>query len=245
MFGYNYWMDTYGYAVGDQVKLTFYDGDREIPMEYTLTGSAESGGMFILTEEQLDALHITEDMTTDVWVSCKKEYTGEVEAKIRQMISSSDYYGLTTYQDAWRLANMEVGMTKGACYVLFFVIEMIGFMNMANTVITGIVTRRKELGMLQAIGMTGKQLNFMLQMEGILFTAGTSVIALTFGNVLGYLAFLKCKAGHVIGISVYHIPFPELLGMVLILFCLQMILSGYMSHCLQKDALTERVRYQE
>ncbi len=245
LFGSDYWMDAYGYAVGDQVKLTFYDGDREIPMEYTLTGSAEGGSLFILTEEQLDALHVKEDMTTDVWISCEKAYTEDVETEIRQMISSSDYYELTTYQDAYRLENMAVGMMKGASYALLFVIGMIGFMNMANTVITGIVTRRKELGMLQAIGMTGKQLNFMLQMEGILFTAGTSVIALTFGNVLGYLAFLKCKAGHVIGISVYHIPFPELLGMVLILFCLQMILSGYMSHCLQKDALTERVRYQE
>lgn len=154
-------------------------------------------------------------------------------------------YELTTYQDAYRLANMSVGMMKGACYALLFVIGMIGFMNMANTVITGIVTRKRELGVLQAIGMTGKQLNRMLQMEGIFFTAGTSVIALTLGNVLGYLAFLKCRKDHVIGLSVYHIPFPELIGMVLILFCLQMFLSGYMSHYLQKDALTERVRYQE
>lgn len=245
LFGADYWMDTYGYAVGDRVKLTFYDGDQEIPMEYTLTGSTEGGSLFILTEEQLGALHVTEDMTTDVWISCEKAYAEDVETKIRQMISSSDYYELTTYQDAYRLENMAVTMTKGACYALLFVIGMIGFMNMANTVITGIVTRRRELGVLQAIGMTGKQLNRMLQMEGIFFTAGTSVIDLTLGNVLGYLAFLKCRKDHVIGLSVYHIPFPELIGMVLILFCLQMFLSGYMSHYLQKDALTERVRYQE
>lgn len=245
VFASDYWMDTYGYKLGDKVKLTFYDGDREIPMTFTLAGSTEANSMFVLTEEQLEAMDLTEDMTTDVWVSCEKDKLVSVQSALEQMTGESEYYALTTYQDAYKLSNMSIAMTKGAAYALLGIIGVIGFMNMANTLITSIITRRRELGILQAIGMTKKQLNRMLQMEGLVFTVGTLLVSLSLGNVLGYLAWLKCKAGHVIGISTYSVPVAELLVMAGILLVLQAALSGYMSSYLQKEALIERIRHQE
>lgn len=245
VFGSDYWMDTYGYKIGDEVKLTFYDGDREIPMTFTLTGSTEAGSMFMLTQEQLEALNLTENMTVDVWVSCEKDKLASVQSALEEMTAGSEYYELNTYQDAYKLSNMGVVMTKGALYALLGIIGVIGFMNMANTLITSIITRRRELGILQAIGMTKKQLSYMLQMEGLVFTAGTLLVSLSFGNLLGYLAWMKCKAEHIFGISTYSVPIAELLAMTGILFVLQMVLSGYMSGYLQKEALIERIRHQE
>ena len=245
VFGWDYWMDTYGYKIGDEVKLTFYDGEREIPMTFTLTGSTEEGSMFMLTEEQLEAMDVAENMTTDVWVSCDKDKVESVQSALEQMIAGNEYYELNTYQDAYKLSNMSVAMTKGALYALLGIIGVIGFMNMANTLITSIITRRRELGILQAIGMTKKQLSHMLQMEGLVFTAGTLLVSLSFGNILGYMAWVKCKAEHVFGISTYSVPVAELLVMTGILLVLQTILSGYMSRYLQKEALIERIRHQE
>lgn len=247
VYASDYWMDTYGYQIGDKVKLTFYDGDKEIPMTFTLTGSAEvyAASMFVLTEEQLAAMDLTENMTIAVWVSCEKDKLASVQSALEQMTAESEYYALTTYQDAYKLSNMSVAMTKGASYALLGIIGVIGFMNMANTLITSIITRRRELGILQAIGMTKRQLNQMLQMEGLVFTVGTLLVSLSLGNVLGYLAWLKCKAAHVIGISTYGIPVAELLVMAGVLLALQAVLSGYMSSYLQKDALIERIRHQE
>lgn len=245
VFGSDYWIDTYGYEIGDKVKLTFYDGDREIPMTFTLTGSTEAGSMFMLTQEQLEAMNLTENMTVDVWVSCEKDKLASVQSALEQMTAGSGYYELNTYQDAYKLSNMGVVMVKGALYALLGIIGVIGFMNMANTLITSIITRRRELGILQAIGMTKKQLSHMLQMEGLVFTVGTLLVSLSFGNLLGYLAWMKCKAEHVFGISTYSVPIAELLAMTSILFVLQMVLSGYMSGYLQKEALIERIRHQE
>lgn len=245
VFASDYWMDTYGYKLGDKVKLIFYDGDREIPMTFTLAGSTEANSMFVLTEEQLQAMDLTEDMTTDVWVSCEKDKLVSVQSALEQMTGESEYYALTTYQDVYKLSNMGIAMTKGAAYALLGIIGVIGFMNMANTLITSIITRRRELGILQAIGMTKRQLNRMLQMEGLVFTIGTLLVSLSLGNVLGYLAWLKCKATHIIGISTYSVPVAELLVMAGILLVLQAVLSGYMSSYLQKEALIERIRHQE
>lgn len=67
-----------------------------------------------------------------------------------------------------------------------FIIGMIGILNFVNTILTGILNRRRELAVLQSIGMTGKQLVAMLCREGscyVLFTAVLSAV-LSIGSAL-------------------------------------------------------------
>lgn len=61
--------------------------------------------------------------------------------------------------------------------VLSFIVGLVGVLNFINTVLTGIITRRRELATLQAIGMTGKQLKSMLICEGLMYTAGAAITA--------------------------------------------------------------------
>lgn len=244
-YGFSKWMEMDGYAVGDEVKLTLFDGDKEIPVTFTLVGCAHRSSSFILTEEQLEAMGFTENLTDDVWISCEEEKLDTVESALEQLTAENEHYELLSYRDSYKLSEMSIDLTKGGSYALLGIIGLIGFMNMANTLITSIITRRRELGILQAIGMTKKQLSHMLQLEGLVFTVGTLVVALSLGNVLGYLLWAKCKALSVIGIYIYHIPIAELLGMAGILLLLQMILSTLMSRYLQRDTLIDRVRHQE
>ena len=51
------------------------------------------------------------------------------------------------HDEAWLLSFMAI-------------VGLIGFMNMANTMIMNITTKKQEYGILQAVGMTNKQLNF-------------------------------------------------------------------------------------
>ena len=243
--GFSTWMEMAGYAVGDEIKLTLFDGDKEIPMTFTIVGCAKTPVSFIMTEEQLEAMHFTENLTNDVWVSCEKDKLDSVQSALEQFTAEDEHYAMATYQDSYQLSELSIGLTKGTGYSLLGIIGIIGFMNMANTLITSIITRRRELGILQAIGMTKKQLSRMLQMEGLVFTVGTLVVALSLGNALGYLVWAKCKADSVIGIHIYHVPVMELLFMVGILLVMQMVLSTFMSRYLQKDTLIERIRHQE
>ena len=45
---------------------------------------------------------------------------------------------------------------------LSFVVGLVGVLNFVNAVLTGILTRKRELAVLQSVGMTGKQLKTML-----------------------------------------------------------------------------------
>lgn len=70
-----------------------------------------------------------------------------------------------------------------------FVIGLIGVLNFLNAILTGILARKKEFAVLQSIGMTGKQLNTMLSVEGIFFAgsavAVTLILVILMGPVIG------------------------------------------------------------
>ncbi len=63
------------------------------------------------------------------------------------------------------------------------IVGLIGLLNFANTILTGIFARRRELSVLRSIGMTGKQLKTMLIYEGLFYT----VVAVSVGLVLNIL----------------------------------------------------------
>ena len=52
---------------------------------------------------------------------------------------------------------------------LSLIIGLIGILNFVNSVLTSIVTRRREFATLQAVGMTGRQLRRMLTLEGLYY----------------------------------------------------------------------------
>ena len=82
--------------------------------------------------------------------------------------------------------------------ILSVLLALIGIMNFANTVITSIMTRRKELAVLQSIGMTGRQMEGMLVREGLLYILLAVGCALTAGSVLGYLGVSAMLSGSMV-----------------------------------------------
>ena len=55
------------------------------------------------------------------------------------------------------------------------IVGIVGILNFFNATMTGILARKREFAMLQAVGMTGKQLKRMLMLEGI-FYAGIAIL---------------------------------------------------------------------
>ena len=70
---------------------------------------------------------------------------------------------MDTYHAQLQSAEYASRMMKLGCYLFMAIVGLIGFMNLANTMIINITTKKQEYGVLQAIGMTNKQLNLSLQ----------------------------------------------------------------------------------
>ena len=72
--------------------------------------------------------------------------------------------------------------------LLCAIISLIGILNFINAIMTGILSRRREFAVLQAVGMTGKQLKTMLVCEGLIYALGAAGIALILSVLLSPLA---------------------------------------------------------
>ena len=86
--------------------------------------------------------------------------------------------------------------------VLSSIIGIIGIANFVNSVLTSVITRKKEFAMLQSIGMTGRQLKRMLSFEGLYYAMGTIITSL----VLGGSVFCGSSAGNFQRDLVLHLP---------------------------------------
>jgi putative ABC transport system permease protein len=178
-------------------------------------------------------------------VDCGRNHVEAVYEELKKLFTGIPHVEIASYQKALRVSRLSTRMLQLACYTILAIIGVIGFMNMANTIIISIIARKREFGVLQAIGMTNRQLNFILQVEGIIYAFGTLLIAFSVGVPVGYGVFRYGKSHGWIGLYTYHFPWMEIAIMVLVLLVMQMILSFALSRNVRKETLVERIRYQE
>ena len=69
------------------------------------------------------------------------------------------------------------------------ILGLIGILNFVNSVVTGIVSRKRELAVMNAVGMTGKQLSSMLMWEGVSYAVLTALTSVILGTPLCYAVF--------------------------------------------------------
>lgn len=92
-----------------------------------------------------------------------------------------------TYKSKKTLIEHYNEQTRASTVMTFsisIIIALVGVLNFINSMITAIVSRRREFAMMQSIGMTKRQLHNMLIFEG-LYYAGSTLLA---SYILGTLA---------------------------------------------------------
>jgi putative ABC transport system permease protein len=121
-----------------------------------------------------------------------------------------------------------------------FILALVGILNFINTVVTSIISRRRELAMLQSVGMTGKQVRGTLFVEGICYTLLTVFFTLTAGVGLSLL-IVRVIAGQTWFYKEYLTVIPSVISIIpLFLICAIVPLICY--NRLVKESLVERLR---
>lgn len=244
--GWSHFIADTGYEIGDTISFQLGGKQGEISYQGELQGAFgainSDWGITEDTYKNLGFADAEENIGT-IWVDCKKSDCKNVEAAIKELLENKDHYELSSFEGEVESLDSMMSMMKIMGYSFLLLIGMITFMNMANTMILNVITRKRELGVLQAVGMTNKQLNKMLRNEGLLFTLGSVVISLVVGIPAGYGLFLYGKKAGLTGFDVYHFPGMEILAMILILAVLQISLSFILSRNVKKESLIDRIRY--
>ena len=246
LHGWSYFLGEEGYELGETLQFTLGNQEKEISYSGKIMGAFGSiSGDWVITEDTYENLGFDQKSIGTIWVDCEDKDCEKVEAGLRTLLEEKSHYEMSSYAGALATAKSTLGMFETLSYVFLFLVGMIAFMNMANTIIISVITRKKELGVLQALGMTNGQLGRMLRNEGLLFTVGSILTALLVGMPIGYALFVYGKDHGYFGLDVYHVPVTEIVSMIAILAVMQLVLSYVLSRNVKKETLVERIRYQE
>ena len=244
-FGWSAWMEQDGYAPGESIAFDFENGSGTYTYQGKIAGSFVSADTYLVIPEGVyRSMNPRGTAYGYLWVDCDKKDVASVEQSLNTLISNTSHIKMDTYHAQLQYAEFAARMMKLGCYLFMAVVGLIGFMNLANTMIINITTKKQEYGVLQAVGMTNKQLNLSLQIQGLIFTVGTICVALAAGLPLGYALFSYAKHNGIFGMNVYHVPLIPILVMILLVGILQIVLSCVLSSNLKKETLVERIRYQ-
>jgi putative ABC transport system permease protein len=244
-FGWSTWMEQDGYAPGESIAFDFENGSGTYTYQGKIAGSFVSADTYLVIPEGVyRSMNPKGTAYGYLWVDCDKKDVASVEQSLNTLISNTSHIKMDTYHAQLQSAEFSARTMKLGCYLFMAVVGFIGFMNMANTMIMNITTKKQEYGVLQAVGMTNKQLNLCLQLQGLIFTVGTICVALVVGLPLGYALFAYAKHNGIFGMNVYHVPMTPILAMILLVSLLQIVLSCVLSSNLKKETLVERIRYQ-
>ena len=99
------------------------------------------------------------DTDDSKWAAAKDE--------IQKIIPPTSSLYVSTLNDWVEAYNEKLLNYRMPVYIFVMFIGVFGIINLLNTLITNILTRKRELGVLQAVGLSSKQLSKMLLIEGL------------------------------------------------------------------------------
>ncbi len=232
-------------SIGDEILISIKDSAETHTVEIAAIGEYSHGfsyySMLLSTEEGLSSL-TADNINYSLLVYADENHNQELEDQIIQLLDNSPILGLRTWQDEYDTWNQSLNFTKIGSYTFLGILSLICIMNMINTMIHSVNIRKKEFAMLQALGMTQRQLKHVLQLEGLFYTLATAIFTIGIGSLLGYPVYLFAKANHMFNITNYHYPIEITLFICIVLFVTQALLSLLLSRISQKESLIERIR---
>lgn len=124
-----------------------------------------------------------------------------------------------------------------ASVLLEFMPRIISLMNMF---VIDFQNRKREFGLLEAVGITQKQLKAMLNREIGIYLGGSLAISLVCGSIFSIIVFRRLDAiNHCI---TQELPWLFLLALVAVLVVIYLIFTAYAKSELRKTCILSAIR---
>ncbi len=237
------------YSTGDTVTVEALGGERkdfevmavsEMPYPLSSQRYYTFGGQVIIPDSEY--FELTDNRSAmKVMINAEDGRLDDVERQLRpltegagaELVMYSKKYYADDYKSFLKMIKLVGGTLSG-------ILALIGILNFVNAVVTGIIARKREFAMMNAVGMTGRQLKVMLMWEGIHYAVLTAVCSVTFGSLISYLE-LSSFAKETFFYT-YHFTLLPIAVCVPVLFIISAVIPclSYRAAC--RESIIDRLR---
>ncbi|NQX49514.1 ABC transporter permease [Paenibacillus tritici] len=240
-----------GYQVGDKIRLAkFGEGQKErvftivgvLPNYVTYKGNSSDGGVLIAHQDLFKRLDLDQRIK-QVSVQVNEGQQGEVERNLKGIATADRRITFTSFQETYQEFNGMKKVLQLAANSLTSALLIISIFNLINSNLTSMYARKREISLVEAIGMSRSQLTMQLGSEGFIVILFSLLITFSLGIPAGYfgVGMFKQSASYV----QYQLPMAAMLTLVCAYCTVQVVTTFYMQWRLSKESLMERIRFSE
>lgn len=177
-----------------------------------------------------------------VGIQYEKEFDERAEAAVENILRKSPNASDFSWESKIRQAEI-VEKAQGHMAEIGFgivaILAVIGIMNYINTSVGNIQSRRKEISIMESVGMSEHQVRKMLVWEGIFYTGGVMLLTLTVGLGIAYAIY---QSVNYMGAAFWFPMVPFFIACILLLtICIAVPLLAY-KQMEKSGSLVERIR---
>lgn len=201
-------------GVGSTLTLPSPGGDRNYRIAGIVANDFLGGGtgIYLSREALAEDFSVTEDSLLAIKTASGTD-TRTTGKEVRSLLE--DYPHLALYSNAEY--NEELQREFGQQYVFFYAIMgvsvAVSAFGVVNTLSMSIFERRREIGVLRAVGATRLQVGRLVVNEGVVISLIGCVIGLALGSVLGYL-FVRGSAAAGFDVEFFYPTVPAALSLL-------------------------------
>lgn len=164
------------------------------------------------------------------------------EKLIRSEIENNKNLKLETFTDMALGFEKNLKNMRAPLFILVIIITFFALISLFNTIMANTLIRKREYAMLQAVGLTNKQLIKVMYTEGILYSLSFLIITLTIGTSVSLILCELFNRSYVYGKVIFRLPIGYLSVYFIIVILIQMGFSYFTINKYNKESLYEKMR---
>ncbi len=237
--------------VGDKIVLQVRDKKSLIKKEFTIAavvsyntrwlGYTAIGPQFI-THESAFSKVIQDNRIGKLCIDINEDSYNNVKLSLESISKSNSNALFFDRKEYKQKQDLELKGMELAGVSLISIIGLIGILNSINTMFTSIMARKKEFGMMEAVGLSNVQLKKLLQIEGTYYSGISIVISIIVGTLLSYVFYLEfnfMEGGK------YQFPLKAIVLVTIVFTSIQLLITYLVEKALKKESIVDRIRYNE
>lgn len=187
---------------------------------------------FLVSEKGFEKLG-TEEKTFVMEMNVEREQEPAAKAAVRKILQEENHrdvcLGLYVQCKSDELADAQeyIRTNRILLWALSLILILMGLLNYLNVIATGILSRQRELAVMECVGMTGRQIRWMLAAEGGLYCVIVGTLVLTAGSGLlqlfrmymdSRIAYFKFSYPGTVAGGILSVIFAACVGVPLVMY---------------------------
>lgn len=214
--------------VGASITLKIFDGNHSENMQFEIAAILDESkignngdkiDMLLLPVDSMKKI-ANSNLTYQYVIRVGDDFEQQAEKEIEQILAENPRLDVVTLSAAIAQNKNFLQGTKLALAAAIIFIGCFSVINLLNTILTGIITRRKEFALMRSVGMSKNQLSLMIHYEGLIVVSIGLVLSLAIGGGIGYVLCIFLKSSLMSYLN-YQFPFG-----IAILYCIIVILCN-------------------